>query len=297
MLTVPPAVTAVLDPLPDGHSLYEFQEAGGQGRLMGVYMNPAGLQLRGLTQDAFLGACLLERTRAVGNAHVAQLYLDVLETGTTLRRHLVTDDLIGQDRTFELNAAKVALDGSVVLSMWFRDVTHEIRARHRLQDAARSSAVLSLTDDLTGLPNRRAWQRGLRRAVVATEQAEARPVALAIADLDRFKNYNDEFGHLAGDQLLVDLATAWAAVLGPGQLLARLGGEEFGLLLPDLQPPAVDELCCALLAAVPTRQTASIGVAHWQPGERPETVLARADRLMYAAKDAGRNTVRSDRSV
>ena len=86
----------------------------------------------------------------------------------------------------------------------------------------------ALTDALTGLPNRRAWERQLRQLSDAGQQ-----LAIGMLDLDHFKQFNDAHGHPAGDRLLKETAAAWRGQLRPGDVLARVGGEEFGLLLLD----------------------------------------------------------------
>ena len=155
----------------------------------------------------------------------------------------------------------------------------------RLEHAAR-------TDDLTGLPNRRSWNLDLEIEVERARR-NAAPLAIAVLDLDRFKLYNDQHGHLAGDRFLKEVAAAWRQSIRPTDVLARYGGEEFALALPDCGREEAVELVERLRVAIPERQTVSAGIAMLEPGESTERLMARADAALYAAKDAGRDQVMS----
>ncbi|MGH2858237.1 MAG: diguanylate cyclase domain-containing protein [Solirubrobacteraceae bacterium] len=145
-------------------------------------------------------------------------------------------------------------------------------------------AGMAQTDPLTGLPNRRAWDARLAQAV-----GDGQQFAVAIIDLDHFKLFNDTYGHPAGDELLRDTAAAWRDQLRTGDLLARLGGEEFGLLLFDCQLDCATEVTERLRNLVTSDQTCSVGLALRHAEEAAEVVVARADRALYDAKAAGRD--------
>ncbi len=158
----------------------------------------------------------------------------------------------------------------------------------RLEEAA-------TTDRLTGLANRRRFDDNLTREVARARRSQA-PLSVALIDLDRFKDFNDTHGHLAGDDLLRDLSTRWAADLRDGDELARWGGEEFVVLLPDTPVPeaadVIDRLLSGASGAHPRPPiTASAGVAGYVTGTTAEELLAEADRLLYQAKRAGRDRV------
>jgi diguanylate cyclase (GGDEF)-like protein len=142
----------------------------------------------------------------------------------------------------------------------------------------------AMTDELTGLPNRRAANERIAQAV---EHGE--PVCLAILDLDHFKDYNDDHGHQAGDRLLKEAAAAWRASLRPADLLARYGGEEFVLLLQGTDLAIARAIVDRLRAATPRGQSCSAGVALRADGEPAASLLERADAALYEAKRAGRN--------
>ncbi|QWZ07931.1 GGDEF domain-containing protein [Nocardioides panacis] len=136
-------------------------------------------------------------------------------------------------------------------------------------------------DQLTGLLNRSAFLAAARRTL---RQPPARrgPVSVAVLDLDDFKLVNDRDGHAAGDRLLVDLATSWQATVRRTDVLARYGGDEFVLLMPDTTATDAAELLYRLGAAnTASRWTA--GVAQWA-GEPLEEWIARADADLYRRK-------------
>jgi diguanylate cyclase (GGDEF)-like protein len=151
-------------------------------------------------------------------------------------------------------------------------------------------AALARSDALTGVPNRRTWDFELSRACQAARDDE-RSLTVALIDLDHFKAYNDAYGHPAGDRLLKAATAAWSQHLRRGEVLARVGGEEFALLLPGHDSEAARERVHELLASTPNGQTFSAGVATWQHGTEPSVAVAAADRALYQAKREGRNRV------
>ena len=158
------------------------------------------------------------------------------------------------------------------------------------EDAARELTRLAATDPLTGLANRRSWDDKLDEEVERARRTGL-PLCVVILDLDHFKRFNDSRGHQAGDDLLSAGAASWAGVLRSGDTLARLGGEEFGVLLPGCTAAAVPGLVERLIKALPEGQTCSAGVAEWA-GEPGGHTVARADEALYDAKRGGRATYR-----
>jgi len=145
-------------------------------------------------------------------------------------------------------------------------------------------------DGLTGLPNRRAWDAVLDREIARVARS-GRPLSLAVLDLDRFKTFNDQHGHLAGDELLCAAAESWRSELRTQDVLARWGGEEFAVLFPDSTVAEAAAVLQRLRPATPDGQSFSAGVCQYVPGERPETLMAAADALMYVAKSRGRDQI------
>ncbi|KRP72765.1 MULTISPECIES: GGDEF domain-containing protein [Pseudomonas] len=160
----------------------------------------------------------------------------------------------------------------------------------------------ALLDPLTGLPNRAAWSERLDHEVNAWHQ-QGNSLSLAMLDLDHFKRINDGYGHLAGDKVLKIIANVLSKRLRPSDFIARFGGEEFVLLMPDstlADALAVAQVMRAAIEACPfhfkgepVTITVSMGVAQFQPGERSDMALKRADEALYRAKAAGRNQVQA----
>ena len=177
----------------------------------------------------------------------------------------------------------------------------------RLRAQLRDGLQLAVTDPLTDLFNRR---YGLGHLARVHQRAvdRNRPYALMLVDLDRFKAVNDTHGHAAGDTVLRSVAARLRDGLRNVDLIARIGGEEFLIVLPDIGPTdamrAADRLRRAVSAepialgeGIALHQTASIGLAMGGPwadgeGDSPDDVMARADRALYAAKAEGRDCTR-----
>jgi diguanylate cyclase (GGDEF)-like protein len=159
---------------------------------------------------------------------------------------------------------------------------------------------LTRTDSLTGLPNRRAADEMIEQLREARQRL-GEPAGLLVIDADHFKRVNDQHGHLVGDRALVHLAAVLRAGLRGADVVARVGGEELLVLLPQTERATALELAERLRARVeaqPLRSgsrevplTVSIGVALLRAGESSETWQARADAAMYRAKQQGRNRV------
>ena len=163
-------------------------------------------------------------------------------------------------------------------------LAHEAAAVIAHADAVGVLAGEARSDALTGLPNRRSWESELELALAGDE-----PLAVAMLDLDHFKRFNDTHGHPAGDRLLRACAAAWRSQLRSGDVLARVGGEEFAIALRGCEREAAAEILDRLRDRVPDEQTCSVGLAMRGPGESAESLLGRADRALYDAKAAGRD--------
>ena len=148
--------------------------------------------------------------------------------------------------------------------------------------------AIARTDELTGLPNRRAWQEQLPREVMRAMRS-GEPLCVAMLDLDHFKRYNDRLGHQAGDRLLKQVAGAWSSELRPVDVLARYGGEEFALALPGVTVDEALAVVDRLRGRTPGDQRFSAGVAAWNGAESALGLLGRADAALYDAKRNGRD--------
>lgn len=180
-------------------------------------------------------------------------------------------------------------------------VARYLRAGDAEAAALAALADLAQRDPLTGLANRRTFEEALRREVARARRSGA-PLAVAALDVDHFKRVNDAHGHPAGDAVLAAVAARAAAALRAGDLLARVGGEEFAALLPGAGLAAAAEVAervRAAIAGAPLEAdgrslsvTASLGCAALEPSD-PDgaALLARADARLYQAKRAGRDRV------
>jgi diguanylate cyclase (GGDEF)-like protein len=165
-----------------------------------------------------------------------------------------------------------------------------------------------LTDPLTGCLNRRGFDQALAREVARSERAGSEMALLAL-DLDHFKDVNDTFGHLVGDEMLRALGALLGHTARAGDVVARIGGEEFAIILPDTPSAGAFQVASRLCELIelhsfppakpggkPLHITTSIGVVSGAPDLSDDYVarfMARADSALYAAKRSGRNRVRT----
>jgi len=183
------------------------------------------------------------------------------------------------------------------------DVTSIKQAEVAMQDLAEQLREQASTDGLTGLLNRRALDDALEREV-ARSTRDHTPISLLMIDVDRFKAYNDIYGHPAGDSCLKALAECITASLKrPADVAARYGGEEFVVILPNTDDDGAYQVAESLRLALKQRQlphkgsdrqivTVSVGIASYgarEPRRRPAELLLRADEALYTAKEVGRD--------
>lgn len=167
----------------------------------------------------------------------------------------------------------------------------------------------ALTDGLTQVANRKAFDRAMTQHTL-TAMAETQNLSLLILDIDFFKKFNDTHGHQTGDQVLRLVAKTIEQLVGTSGVAARMGGEEFGVLLPQTPLPKAVELAETIRARVGSKVlrnrktneelgaiTLSIGAAAFTIGETIAEFVARADEALYLAKRSGRNRVSSERDL
>lgn len=160
---------------------------------------------------------------------------------------------------------------------------------------------MAFYDSLTGLPNRAMFEDHFAR-LLARGRYFQQKVALVFIDLDNFKSVNDRFGHDTGDQLLREVASRLKSVLRGTDLLARIGGDEFVVLLTRVSPESINQVAQRILEALANvvvidghslRISASLGISVWpDDGEDVETLVKNADEAMYAVKRSGKNSFR-----
>jgi len=140
---------------------------------------------------------------------------------------------------------------------------------------------MAVTDPLTGAMNR----KGLfehAQSLRSVADRGGHPTAVVVLDLDQFKQFNDKYGHAAGDRLLFDLVSAWSSVLRPSDLIARVGGDEFVLVLPNCDSDHAEAMLGRLREVSGSGWTA--GAIQWQPGTDILSAVDAADQVMYAGK-------------
>lgn len=179
-------------------------------------------------------------------------------------------------------------------------MTEAQRRIERQEKRIRELENLSVTDELTGLFNRRGFDMHLGKALAQGKRGERRGVVLMI-DLDRFKQINDTYGHAAGDGFLQTVAAVLTADVRECDVVARLGGDEFAVLMTDLDGRS----CASRAQALSDRLnghavdwhgtilpiSASVGYVDYSSGDTPAGILERADKLMYLQKNARRDAV------
>lgn len=186
-----------------------------------------------------------------------------------------------------------------LLSFRVRAANAQIRSRQKVGEFYRQ---MSMVDGLTGLHNR-AWLNNQLPALVDNAHLTRTPLSIVMVDLDHFKRFNDEYGHVAGDDALQTAAKVINAGIRPSDFAARYGGEEMMVMLPNTNQTAalaVAERLCRKLRMTPvlTRSekslphvTASFGLVTVEEERDIGTIIAKADAALYRAKAAGRNQV------
>lgn len=192
-----------------------------------------------------------------------------------------------------------------------------LASNHRLEaELNRSTALMeelqrnleqvrkeAMTDGLTGVANRKAFDAAMAR-IVEDSNASNTPFTLLMLDIDHFKSFNDNFGHQIGDQVLKLVARTLIDGVKGKDVAARYGGEEFAIILPDTTLSAGVAVGNSLRKVVATKDvinrssgdklgriTMSVGVAEYMPGEKSADLIDRADQALYTAKHNGRNQV------
>jgi diguanylate cyclase (GGDEF)-like protein/PAS domain S-box-containing protein len=192
------------------------------------------------------------------------------------------------------------MSGRAAGYLWlFEDITRERQTAEQL-------IYLAERDALTGLYNRHRFNEELTR-MIADAQRHSSRLALLFFDLDDFKYVNDTFGHRAGDAMLIRVAGEVAGQVRRNELFSRLGGDEFGILVPDISDEMLRVLADRITRSIASvcfqferenvRLTTSLGIAVYPDhADSPEDLIGRADMAMYTAKEAGKNTWRFYRS-
>jgi diguanylate cyclase (GGDEF)-like protein/PAS domain S-box-containing protein len=263
-----------------------------------LYVNPKGAELMGATDVSdIVGRSvfdfLLPRYHEIAAARIKRLVTGEPEVEPREFEVLTLD---GKNVFCEAFSGRAVFDGQEAV----QSVVQDIAERKRLEEEL---VVLATSVPLTGAFNRRHFFEHFE-AEWARARRHERKLSVVIMDLDNFKRINDEHGHAAGDAILKAVVDECRGLLRAGDLLARIGGEEFAMALPEIGQDgalrAAERIRKRMFSThwsvekAEIRFTVSLGVAQCQvDDETPDDSLKRADRALYAAKDAGRNAVRA----
>jgi diguanylate cyclase (GGDEF)-like protein/PAS domain S-box-containing protein len=274
-----------------------------------AYLNPAWETLSGYAIADSLGSSLLDHVDEADRAELAERLQAVLRGDDASARRVLRFDTVTSVRWMEIYVQCLRdSDGAITgATGTLRDIDdrkrleeHVMTAKRRAEQRAREATLLASTDELTGIANRRAFMRQLDREIAGAAEF-GWPLAVAMFDVDHFKRVNDRHGHAVGDKVLQLIAARAGAAVRGGDLVGRLGGEEFGILMPGATADDAALVAERLREAIETRRpedgdlpavTVSIGIAGREDQREAALLLAAADTALYAAKGAGRNRVR-----
>ena len=202
-----------------------------------------------------------------------------------------------------VNATKDVASTNETLDARLKETRSEIETLRETLEAVR---IESLTDALTGVSNRKHFEETLIRAIERAGQDRS-PLALIVIDIDHFKRFNDTYGHLTGDQVLKLVGMTMREAVKSKATLARFGGEEFAIILPETTMQPARALADTIRQSVMSRElvkrstgeslgkvTISAGVAVLREGDTAVSLLERADQCMYMGKRMGRNRTVTD---
>lgn len=242
--------------------------------------------------------------RGAGRREIEAVLAQIDSVEVEERRLLAEREQINANAEGRSEVANFALAGLALLFLGVVAWAGVQASRARMQALAMEEKLrrMATTDELTGLLNRRAFLQALDAEIQRSGRSGA-PLALALVDLDHFKSINDRFGHAGGDEVLRDFAETARDTMRGTDLVGRLGGEEFAVLMPDTDQTQSRIAADRLRGAVARRRiilssgatapvTISVGVAHLVRDEGGDRLTARADEALYDAKHSGRNRTR-----
>lgn len=200
-----------------------------------------------------------------------------------------------------------ANDRPIAIFGMLMDITDKVeslseleKARNKAEEEARNAAILAETDQLTGLANRRKILDDLR-IEIARAEAFGTQLTIAVLDVDYFKCINDTLGHAAGDEVLAQMGDIFTGCLRKADMVGRIGGEEFVIILPGTTAEAAIPLVERLRQTIATAHwpgtqlkqvTVSIGIARHSSGQDDRVLMLAADKALFKAKSDGRNLLR-----
>jgi diguanylate cyclase (GGDEF)-like protein/PAS domain S-box-containing protein len=270
------------------------------------YVSPAVEQIAGLTPDEYLATPIREIVHPEDLGAMTQAIHDVahgVSSGVYRGRIRHKDGGYRWVETLLRSSVDPDSKQTVGYVATIRDIGKQKKQEDQLASENRRLSEDASQDELTGIANRRLFNKTLLREV-RRQARNTTAMAMLMVDVDRFKQYNDQYGHLPGDRCLKQVAsTLKQTLLRDSDLVARFGGEEFVILLPMTDREGAEHVARAVLEAIRALAiphahsskgilTVSIGVACWPTGKPtdPMRLLEQADTALYRAKIAGRDT-------
>lgn len=241
--------------------------------------------------------------RGADRAAIESILAELDEIEATERLSLVERTRLAatKARAHERYQYGLTLVGLALLSLSVLATAYVRRAIGAEQQVRRELQRFASTDALTGLPNRRSFMAALERSLARAEKDPDRKLCLAIFDIDHFKRINDRFGHPAGDEVIREVGVRAQNSLRARDMIGRIGGEEFAILLPKADIAAAQAVCERMRASMAENPvvhgeavipfTASVGIAEFEPGDDVDHLMARADAALYDAKTGGRDKI------
>ena len=247
----------------------------------------------GSTSCILMGAFIVQRIRQ------QQLIYSVMFTGLILLFFGGISDVMDEFYTQPDHFTNIAEDLFQLAGSMLLFVGMYLWAEHNRAMVAKLER-LATTDELTGMLNRRAFNNAATAEIRRADRHES-PLSVMILDIDHFKKINDTHGHYGGDNVLIEFARQARATIRTEDVIARVGGEEFAVLLPETEISRAHQLAERIRATIEAAGvmhggahitiTVSIGVAQVDEGEGIAEALQRADTALYCAKKSGRNLV------
>jgi diguanylate cyclase (GGDEF)-like protein/PAS domain S-box-containing protein len=263
-----------------------------------VYVNPAFEKLMGYSADEVVGQNPKILQGKDTDDKTRHQIRQAMSNGERIRTQILNYAKDGQPLWLDINIVPIHNERGELayFAAIERDLTEHKMLQSRLE-------VLASTDALTGLPNRQAIMNKAEKEFARARQTK-RPLSIVMIDVDHFKAINDQHGHAAGDLVLKEVGTICQDVLRGSDVIGRIGGEEFVLLLPGAPQASAEQVAERMRARLAGTQinlheleffvTASFGVATLNNDDNTlQEMLDRADEAMYHAKHGGRNQVQT----
>jgi len=264
-------------------------------------VNPYMIDMLHYSYDEFLGKRLWEVSPFKDTVVNRSTFEELQDKGYIRYKDLPLETKEGEPVAVEFVSNVYEANGIKVIQCNIRNITERKKVEGRLQESKNRYRELSITDDLTQLYNSRYFYHQLRMEINRVDRY-GHPLTLLLLDLDDFKRFNDTYGHIEGDQVLMRFGQVVKRCLRQADSAYRYGGEEFTILLPMITSEGGivsaerirAELRKEIFSPVSDKHvyiTVSIGLAQYKPQEDMKSFVRRVDQLMYQAKKNGKDRV------